>query len=342
MLLLSVLACSTPKSSADLKGADDTALGLDTSDDDSADPCEEGVVCVDSFPFHAEADTLTGGTRTFDAYSCSPDTDESGPELIWRVDLPAAGFLSAALTDNADAGVDIDVHLLSARDAAACLGRGNFDAGAHVEAGTYYVVADTFVSDGEEQSGSFSLDIGFVIPNVGSCAMLDTPIGRYNTDDLLSMPATGPIVLEAHLVTEDDGFGESWPESSTDGLDAHYAQSQVTTAFIMHREQDWAPQEGCEYGQGAWGSKLPEEDEGWYVNMYWTDRPDPGTRMILTSPEGRSVVTAAGYETGPGDLEHIAGTTEEVHFYMGTGHLDTMTVGFAADNTLPLGPIVCE
>jgi len=33
---------------------------------------------------------------------------------------------------------------------------------------------------------------------------------------------------------------------------------------------------------------------------------------------------------------------EEIHHYMGTGHGDTLTVGFAVDQTLPLGPIVCD
>jgi uncharacterized cupin superfamily protein len=76
--------------------------------------------------------------------------------------------------------------------------------------------------------------------------------------------------------------------------------------------------------------------------MYWSDRPAGGTRMILRTADGRAVVASAGWETGPGNLDHIAGTTEEVHFYLGTGHLDEMTVGFAVDDTLPLGPIVCR
>ena len=172
-------------------------------------------------------------------------------------------------------------------------------------------------------------------------------LDRVGDDDqYLEMPATGPIVLEAHLVTVEDGYGTSssgdWPQTITESLDVHYRGSQDLTSFVMDRGQSWAPQEGCEYGQGSYGAKLPVEDEAWYVNMYWADRPDAGTRMILQDDEGRAVVVAAGYETGPGNLDHIGGTTEEVHHYLGTGHGSTLTLGFAVDQTLPLGPIDCD
>jgi len=156
------------------------------------------------------------------------------------------------------------------------------------------------------------------------------------------MPATGPVAIEAHLVTKEDGFGGSWPATITDGIPEHYAISQETTGFVMARDQAWCPQESCEYGQGACGHPLPVENEGWYVNMYWSDRPDEGTRMILSNDEGRAVVVAAGYETGPGDLDYVGGTTEEVHAWLGSGHGTSLTLGLAADQGLPLGPIDCQ
>jgi hypothetical protein len=64
--------------------------------------------------------------------------------------------------------------------------------------------------------------------------------------------------------------------------------------------------------------------------------------MIVRDPSGsRAVVVSAGYETGPGDLDYVGGTPEESHFYLRTGHLDTLTLGIATDQTLPLGPRVC-
>jgi hypothetical protein len=65
--------------------------------------------------------------------------------------------------------------------------------------------------------------------------------------------------------------------------------------------------------------------------------------MILREPGGnRAVVVAAGYETGPGNLERIGGTPEESHFYMGTHHLDTLQLGIATDQSLPYGPRTCD
>ena len=51
---------------------------------------------------------------------------------------------------------------------------------------------------------------------------------------------------------------------------------------------------------------------------------------------------AAGYETGPGNLDNIGGTVEESHFYLGTGHKSVLTLGIASDQELPFGPRLCE
>jgi len=66
--------------------------------------------------------------------------------------------------------------------------------------------------------------------------------------------------------------------------------------------------------------------------------------MILRLPNdpSRSVVVAAGYETGPGNLSNVAGTTEETHFYLGTTHQSEMTIGIATDQSLPFGPRLCN
>jgi hypothetical protein len=136
--------------------------------------------------------------------------------------------------------------------------------------------------------------------------------------------------------------------SFTDELADHFALSQSRTGFVLHRTQVWAPLEGGSFYGAGIGSPtvFPVLHEGWYVNMYWraTSRPERGTRMILRDPFGgpRAVVVAAGYETGPGNLEHIGGTPEETHFYMGTRHRSAMTLGIATDQTLPYGPRVCE
>src|SRR6185437_9030933 len=140
---------------------------------------------------------------------------------------------------------------------------------------------------------------------------------------VLHTPTSGPVVEEAHLATDADGFGDGWPTSFTDGIDNHYAVSQAASGYSVTRDQPWAPagEGGSQFGQGATSGKVPVLDEAWYINMYWRDRPAGGTRMIVQA-NGKAVVVSAGWETGPGSNAAIAGVTEEVHHWLGTGHLD--------------------
>ncbi|HEY3352474.1 MAG TPA: hypothetical protein VGQ83_04445 [Polyangia bacterium] len=360
-LLAALAACSSasePAAGADGGGADaavrddapaaadgpgpgaDAAAQADAGPD-GPPPCPAGVTCVDTFPFGDDRDTTQEPAGTLDGYSCAPSTNESGPEVVYRVTVPADGFLSAAVIEAA--GVDVDVHILGDLDPAACLSRGNYHARADVTAGVYYVVVDTYA--GAAQAGAFHVDIGFLAPSAGGCGMQAGAMARVGDGgNHLAMPATGPMVLEAHLVTQEEP--PPYPATATDELAAHYALSQSRTGLVMHRTQDWAPLEGGSFYGAGIGSPtdFPVVDEGWYVNMYWTQaaRPAKGTRMILRAPGGdRAVVVAAGYETGPGDLTAVGGTPEESHFYMGTGHLDPMLIGIAVDQTLPLGPRRC-
>jgi hypothetical protein len=304
------------------------------------------VVDVTTFPFHESRDGLAEPPGVFDFYSCAPSTDESGPEVLYKVTVPRAGFLSVAV--HVDPGVDMDVHILREADPESCISRGDLHARADVEAGEYWVVADTHARGGAPAvPGPFRVTIGFTEPSKGACAMEVGLMERVNDGgNSLPMPATGPIVMEAHLVTQEEPA--PYPTTATEELAEHYALSQARTGFVMHRRQVWAPLEGGSfYGAGIGSPTLfPVLHEAWYVNMYWrpTSRPARGTRMILRDPGGgpRAVVVAAGYETGPGNLAHIGGTPEETHYYMGTSHRSPMTLGIAVDQGLPFGPRVCQ
>lgn len=124
--------------------------------------CPRGVVCVDAFPFFAEGDT-TLGPSAIDAYGCAPGTDESGPEIAYRVELPTEGLLVATL-DGVPDGVDVDVHVLSAGaapDPSRCLNRGHWSAAAFLPAGSAWVIVDSWVGDGFPLAGPYSLTLGF-------------------------------------------------------------------------------------------------------------------------------------------------------------------------------------
>jgi hypothetical protein len=307
--------------------------------------CGVDIRCADSFPFQDDGDTREMPLGSLNRYSCAPNTNEAGPEVVYKVTVPSAGFLSAVVYSAS--GADIDVHILKDLTTESCLSRGDKQAKADVEPGEYYIVADSYVtSSGKVKSGGYSIDIGFVEPSVGPCEMQVGTMPRVGDNgNVLAMPAVGPIVMEAHLVTEAEPA--PYPSSSRDQLSDHYALSQALNGFVMLRQQAWAPLEGGSfYGAGIGDPKdFPAEHEAWYVNMMWRSsaRPAKGTRMILRDPNGgsRAVVVAAGYETGPGNLANIAGTTEETHYYMGTQHLSRMKLGIATDQSLPVGPRVC-
>jgi hypothetical protein len=298
-------------------------------------------VCVTGFPFHDERDTSMGAARVFHTYSCAPGMNEGGPEVVYRVSVPRPGILGARVRDGDF--TDVDLHILRDLDPSTCLGRNDRALSRFVEAGTYYVVADTWVDGtGTERVGAYALDLTVTeIPSI-PCAMRSEPLPR-RTGDVLQLPATGPVVLEAHLVTTEEDFDGGWPTSATDGIPRHYTVSEARSGYVMARDQTWAPEGegGSMWGQGS-TAKPPLEHEAWYVNMYWQNRPARGTRMIIRQPDGGlGVVAAAGYETGPGSPTAIGGATEEIHDFLGTTHRSVLTMGFAVDPALPVGPVRC-
>lgn len=126
-------------------------------------PCLPEDNCIGAFPAKIVA-TTEGGTRDVDRYACQPNTDESGPERLYKVVLPHAGFLAVEVMFEG-VGVDVDVHLLLENDPQTCMDRGNYAAGAYLEAGTYWLVADTWVnSEGTEFPGQFELSVNLTRP----------------------------------------------------------------------------------------------------------------------------------------------------------------------------------
>jgi hypothetical protein len=308
---------------------------------DAGAPCPSGLLCVDSFPFHDSRDTSLSPSRAFASYGCAPAINESGPEIVYRVTVPGPGILGARVQD--DSFADIDLHLLRALDPGTCLARNDSAFSFVVEAGTYYLVADTWVDGtGVERVGRYSLSLALEpLPEI-PCAMRSEPLPRVQ-GDVLQLPVTGPVVLEAHLVTPSEPFDGGWPSAARDGIERHYALSEAASRYVMRRREDWAPygEGGSMWGQGS-SIKPPLTHEAWYVNMYWLHRPAPGTRMIIRQPDGGlGVVAAAGYETGPGSATAIGGATEEIHDFLGTIHRSALTMGFAVDQTLPFGPVRC-
>lgn len=129
-----------------------------TTPPEVTDDCPPGVICIDSLPF-VDVNTTTGAPSVMDGYGCAPTIDESGPEVLYRLEIAEEGFLAASLWD-LPAGVDVDVHLLLEDDAGSCIDRGHWDAAALLEPGTYWVVVDSWVdSGGDAKDGDYTLEL---------------------------------------------------------------------------------------------------------------------------------------------------------------------------------------
>ncbi len=161
----------------------------------STGDCPAGVICVESLPF-VDDNTTTGAPATLDGYGCDPGIDESGSEIVYRVDVPRDGFFTASLYD-LPAGVDVDVHLLEQADVGRCIDRGHWDAAALLTAGTYWVVVDSWVdASGVAHDGDYTLELN-----------------QVGYDDYVADGLTADV-LEKGL----RAFDRAWAEGSTSKL----------------------------------------------------------------------------------------------------------------------------
>ncbi len=110
---------------------------------------------VDTLPFVDDGNSKKG-VKVIDKYGCS-SADESGPEIVYALDLPAVTHLRARVF--VDEGVDVDLHALSGSAAASCLTRADKTFDLTAGPGRVYFSVDSFVAAGVEKSGGFRLTI---------------------------------------------------------------------------------------------------------------------------------------------------------------------------------------
>ena len=115
-------------------------------------------IVIDHLPFSDLRDPRALDQRSLDAYpGCNATQNETGPELVYLLDLTESTAIRATLIDGA--GVDMDVHLLAAVDGGSCIARADQGIATSLDAGTYFIVVDTFVSAGGEQAGEYLLTV---------------------------------------------------------------------------------------------------------------------------------------------------------------------------------------
>lgn len=136
---------------------------------------------IDALPYAWKATTAGAPSSVFDAYApCAPNTDESGPEVIFSFTLAEETRVSAWVEGDGGA-VDVDVQILddlaaSGAVASSCLARGNKIAEAVLQAGTHYVVVDSY--GGAAQAGPFVLRVDGVGASWSERAVADGVIWR--------------------------------------------------------------------------------------------------------------------------------------------------------------------
>ncbi len=123
---------------------------------------------VDELPFSHFADTSTAPSDSFDAYpACDGGQDESGPEVVYRLDLAAQTKLRVMAFDG-DADVDVH-HLVGAADPSACSARHDRILQGTFAPGTHYFVFDTYVGSSGELSGEFVMVVVECEPGDPAC-----------------------------------------------------------------------------------------------------------------------------------------------------------------------------
>ncbi len=125
----------------------------------------DNPIRITSYPYSDTRDTSAGGYRFFNFYGCRPDLAEYGREFIYQVDVCQPGQLTATVPDHPTA--DPDIHLLSALREDACITRAHLTFTHALQPGRYYLTVDTYVENGVELEGPYTLDVDFT-PTGGS------------------------------------------------------------------------------------------------------------------------------------------------------------------------------
>jgi hypothetical protein len=126
---------------------------------------------IDRLPFSHLGDTSVSPNDAMDEYpACDTGQDESGPELVYRLELRETTPLRLIALCRDE--VDIDIHLLGAAGTPeSCLARDHRIIEGTLPAGTYYLSLDTFVNrSGVEFSGEYLLVALPCEPDDSDCA----------------------------------------------------------------------------------------------------------------------------------------------------------------------------
>ncbi len=125
-----------------------------------------------------QGDTLLTGHANVSRYGCRPAWDESGPEVVFRIELDARQPVSATLVS---AAVDLDLFLLRYAYPDSCVAAGDNSLSYTAEPGVYYLAVDGY----RGAAGAFTL-------------RLDCPLGAQASPTPTFTPSATPTATLTH------------------------------------------------------------------------------------------------------------------------------------------------
>ncbi|MBO4350284.1 MAG: thrombospondin type 3 repeat-containing protein [Proteobacteria bacterium] len=212
-------------------------------------------------------DTTQSKNSLIDVYPEGKNLNESGPEYYYRITLDRKSRLNIYL-DAEPSGVDIDIHLLKGLNisnktvpSTDFISRSDKSISHVVDPGTYYIVADTYVSSGTPKPGKYTLNVD-VIPeyagtksdpillNCGNDIPMDyvytetrstaeATSKEFNTYGSNTVDESGPEYIYKFTVKERTRFHANIrkPESSGTDTDLHLLSDLNSSALIDRN--DW-------------------------------------------------------------------------------------------------------
>lgn len=196
-----------------------------------------------------------------------------------------------------------------------------------------------------------------VVPSVVKCEIAPyvVKLGNSSWQKDIELPATGKWVLESSLATKEDVYpdGRLFPKDAFELIDQHLARSCEAMKKMgfqscdIHKNRyvaQYTPPEGGKAGQGAVGNLRPSVIEEMFTcNQMWRSgtKPKPCTKFLM-SGNGKHVVVCMGYEVGPGSQDWLGGCQGEVFSALGGTTNRMLKLSYLKDQSIPLGPIVCD
>ncbi len=212
-------------------------------------------IIIDNLPYQ-DSNSTASGEYNFNTYSCAPGTDESGPEIYYKLDLNFVGNILVSVSDGS--GVDVDPHILTELSQDSCVARGDTTATYdNAQPGTYYIVADTWVnSSGTIYSGNYTITIDVSSDN---CGTFENPFiissfpfthnysTFYSHSDQLnyyscanSTNESGPEVIYKFSVNCSGTITVSVEDSSTTDIDIHLLNGESSSDCLIRDDSTFS------------------------------------------------------------------------------------------------------